>query len=213
VGKPNRILYLHAVNRIDRRKREITDRILQAAFDLFLAQGVAATTIEEICDRANVANRTFFNHFPTRQAMVAALAHRRMTNVHDLEVIRINEPVPARIIGMFDDIAAALLKSSDAYRQLISEMMATAGQGTHRGLGLHNMFVEIIEGGVARGEVTTRHDPKTLADIIISALSGPIGNWTVDPTYALGAHLHQTARALADLLSFDTVAPPLRPPR
>jgi hypothetical protein len=74
-------VYSVAVNRIDRRKRETTDRILQAAFDLFLVQGVAATTIEEICDRADVANRTFFNHFPTRQAMVAALAQRRLTDV------------------------------------------------------------------------------------------------------------------------------------
>lgn len=201
------------MNRIDRRKRETTDRILQAAFDLFLVQGVAATTIEEICDRADVANRTFFNHFATRQAMVAALAQRRLTDVHDLEVIRLDEQVPARIIGMFDDIAAALLKSSDAYRQIISEMMATAGHGTHRGSGLHNMFVEIIEGGIARGEVTTRHDPQTLADIIISALSGPIGNWTLDATYPLGTHLDQTARALADLLSLDKVATPTRPRR
>ena len=38
------------VNRMDRRKREVRDRILGAAFDLFLSQGVSATTIEEICD-------------------------------------------------------------------------------------------------------------------------------------------------------------------
>jgi hypothetical protein len=138
------------VNRIDRRKREINERILQAAFDLFLVQGVTATTIEEICERADVANRTFFNHFPTRHAMMAAV-----------------------------------------------------GRGSHRGSGLHQMFVEMVNVGITRGEVTTRHDPQTLAGIITSALSGPIGNWTVDPTYPLDTSLHDTARALADLLSLD----------
>jgi hypothetical protein len=65
------------------------------------------------------------------------------------------------------------------------------------------MFVEMVNVGITRGEVTTRRDPQTLAGIITSALSGPIGNWTVDPTYPLDTSLHDTARALADLLSLD----------
>jgi len=191
------------VNRIDRRKREINERILQAAFDLFLVQGVTATTIEEICERADVANRTFFNHFPTRHAMMAALTQRRLTDMRDLENTRADELVPARIIGMFDDIAAALLRSTDTYREIVSEMMAAVGRGTHRCSGLHQMFVQMVNVGIMRGEVTTRHDPQTLAGIITSALSGPIGNWTVDPTYPLDTSLRDTARALADLLSLD----------
>jgi AcrR family transcriptional regulator len=91
------------VNRIDRRKREISDHILQAAFDLFLVQGVTATTIEEICERADVANRTFFNYFPTRHAMMSALTQRRLTDMHDLENTRVDEPVPARIISALAD--------------------------------------------------------------------------------------------------------------
>ena len=60
------------------------EKILAAAFELFLSQGVAATTIEEICERADVANRTFFNHFATRQDMIRALAERRLVNLHDV---------------------------------------------------------------------------------------------------------------------------------
>ena len=77
-----------AMNRMDRRKMEVRDRILGAAFDLFLSQGVSATTIEEICERADVANRTFFNHFPTRQDMMRALAESRLLNLHDVVVDR-----------------------------------------------------------------------------------------------------------------------------
>ena len=131
------------MNRIDRRKREISDRILRAAFDLFLVQGVAATTIEEICQRADVANRTFFNHFPTRHAMVAALAKRLLTDVHDLEVTRVDEPVPARIIGIFDDIAAALMKSTESYREIISYLHQVSAPLRRRG--------KLSEAAVERG--------------------------------------------------------------
>ena len=92
----------------ERRKHEVREKILAAAFDLFLAQGAAATKIEEICERADVANRTFFNHFATRQDMIRALAERRLVNLHDVFFDRGDEAIPVRLIGVFDDIAVAL---------------------------------------------------------------------------------------------------------
>jgi AcrR family transcriptional regulator len=186
---------------MERRKLEVREKILAAAFDLFLGQGVAATTIEEICERADVANRTFFNHFATRQDMVRALAERRLVNLHDVFFDRGDEAIPARLIGVFDDIAAALGQSGDTYRELIGEMLTTSGYGIQRGFNLHDTFVELVKEGVARGEVSARHDPETLADIIVGALSGGIVNWTVDRTYSLETNLHNLAVALAELLS------------
>jgi AcrR family transcriptional regulator len=189
-----------AMNRMDRRKMEVRDRILSAAFDLFLSQGVSATTIEEICERADVANRTFFNHFPTRQDMMRALAESRLLNLHDVVVDRSTEPVPARLVGLFDDIASALVKSSDTYREVIAEMLASSGYGIQRGFALHATFLQLVKEGVARGEVSVRHDVETLADIIVGALTGGIVNWTVDKTYSLESGLHNLAMALSDLL-------------
>jgi AcrR family transcriptional regulator len=189
------------VNRLERRKLEVREKILVAAFDLFLGQGVAATTIEEICERADVANRTFFNHFATRQDMIRALAERRLVNLHDVVFDRADEAIPARLVGVFDDIAAALAKSDDTYRELIGEMLATSGYGVQRGFNLHDTFAELVKEGVARGEVSATHDAETLADIIVGALSGGILNWTVDRTYSLQTNLHNLGVALAELLS------------
>jgi AcrR family transcriptional regulator len=189
------------VNRLERRKLEVREKILAAAFDLFLGQGVAATTIEEICERADVANRTFFNHFATRQDMIRALAERRLVNLHDVVFDRADEAIPARLVGVFDDIAAALAKSDDTYRELIGEMLATSGYGVQRGFNLHDTFAELVKEGVARGEVSATHDAETLADIIVGALSGGIVNWTVDRTYSLQTNLHNLGVALAELLS------------
>ena len=189
------------MNRLERRKLEVREKILAAAFELFLDKGVAATTIEEICDRADVANRTFFNHFATRQDMIRALAQRRLVNLHDVVFDRDNQQIPERLVGVFDDIAAALVGTGDTYRELIGEMLATSGYGIQRGFNLHDTFVELIKEGVARGEVGARHDAETLADIIVGALSGGIVNWTVDRTYSLETNLHNLGVALAELLT------------
>jgi AcrR family transcriptional regulator len=191
------------MNRMDRRKQEVRDRILGAAFDLFLVHGVSATTLEDICERADVANRTFFNHFPTRHDMMRALADERLFNLHDVVFDRANEPIPTRLIGLFDDIAATLGKSSDTYREVIAEMLAAAGYGIQRGFALHDTFLELVKEGVARGEVGVRHDAQTLADIIVGALTGGIVNWTVDKTYSIESGFHALAVALADLLGAD----------
>jgi AcrR family transcriptional regulator len=189
------------VNRLERRKLEVREKILVAAFELFLDKGVAATTIEEICDRADVANRTFFNHFATRQDMIRALAQRRLANLRDVVFDRGDQPIPERLVSVFDDIAAALVGSGDTYREMIGEMLATSGYGIQRGFNLHDTFVELVKEGVARGEVGARHDAETLADIIVGALSGGIVNWTVDRTYSLETNLHNLGVALAELLS------------
>jgi AcrR family transcriptional regulator len=188
------------MNRAERRKQELRERILVAAFELFLSQGVSATKIDEICERADIAGRTFFNHFATRQDMIRALAERRLLNLHDVVFARGDEPVPQRLVGVFDDIAKTLVDSGETYREMIGEMMTAADYGSRRGSPFHETFVELVKDGLARGEIHTRHDPQIVADIVVGALSGAIVNWRVDTTYSLVTNLHDLGSALADLL-------------
>ncbi|MDT5091389.1 MAG: hypothetical protein QOH60_752 [Mycobacterium sp.] len=194
-------MYPETMGRADRRKQEVRDRILSAAFDLFLLQGVTATTVGDICDRADVANRTFFNHFPTRQDMVRALAERRLLNLHDVVSARTEGSAIERLVGVFDDIAATLVKSGDTYREMIGEMFASTGFGLQRGFGLHQTFLELVKDGVASGEIAAKHDPHTLADIVVGALFSGLMNWTTDKTYPLKSGLHDMALALTDVLA------------
>jgi AcrR family transcriptional regulator len=53
------------------RKREATRAALEhAAWELFEQRGFGATTIEDITERVDVAERTFFRHFPSKEAVL-----------------------------------------------------------------------------------------------------------------------------------------------
>lgn len=53
------------------RRKTATRRALQeAAVALFAERGFAGTTIDDICDRAEVARRTFFRYFTSKEAVL-----------------------------------------------------------------------------------------------------------------------------------------------
>ena len=58
------------LGRRDRKKQATRAAIVEAALDLFEEQGFAATTVDEIAERADVAQRTFFRHFATKEAVL-----------------------------------------------------------------------------------------------------------------------------------------------
>ncbi|HEX9705201.1 MAG TPA: TetR/AcrR family transcriptional regulator [Gemmatimonadales bacterium] len=62
------------LTRRERKKEETKERILEAAFALFRKHGVEATTVEEICEKADVAKGTFFNYFPHKEAVFGYLS-------------------------------------------------------------------------------------------------------------------------------------------
>ena len=66
------------LSRRERRKREVRDRIMRAAMKRFIRQGFDDTRVDEIAQDADVAQKTFFNYFPTKQDLFHQLAEERI---------------------------------------------------------------------------------------------------------------------------------------
>src|SRR6516162_2099426 len=64
--------------RRERRKVETRRQIFQAAMKLFEKKGIFNTTVEEITQAADVGKGTFFNYFPSKEAILSALAERQL---------------------------------------------------------------------------------------------------------------------------------------
>jgi AcrR family transcriptional regulator len=68
----------------ERKKRERRRCIENAAIDLFTARGFDGTTIEDIAAAADIAPRTFFYYFPTKEDVVLADYASRLDRIIDL---------------------------------------------------------------------------------------------------------------------------------
>jgi AcrR family transcriptional regulator len=54
----------------ERKKQRTREQIISAAMSLFAERGYHATTIADIAEAADVAPRTFFSYFPSKEAVV-----------------------------------------------------------------------------------------------------------------------------------------------
>ncbi len=55
----------------ERRRLQTQERIRSVAFELFRSRGFEETTVDEIAAAAGISRRTFFNHFPNKDDVVA----------------------------------------------------------------------------------------------------------------------------------------------
>ncbi|HIF98284.1 MAG TPA: TetR/AcrR family transcriptional regulator, partial [Myxococcales bacterium] len=77
------------LGRRERRKLEVRARIREAGVALFDTRGIQATTIQDICERADVAQKTFFNHFPSRRHLLREIAQASLGQLLlDIEAVR-----------------------------------------------------------------------------------------------------------------------------
>ena len=92
-----------------RRKAQTQEMIHEAAVELFEAQGVKATTVEEIAARAGVSSRTFFRHFASKEQAALPGQQRLRRAIDALELPDVEELGPSAALRAVEEMAAAVI--------------------------------------------------------------------------------------------------------
>ena len=192
-----------ALTRRERRKREVRNRIVEAAGELFRLQGYSATRVTEICDRADVAEKTFFNHFPTKQDVLSDLAAMAVGELlMTIESARKDGRTTAnRIAIFFGRIAETMATAGPPQKELVSaivQVVHASGETSDDARKLHEAFAALVADGLAAGDVTTRHAPETLTEMIIGAYYVLTFNFVNLEGFAVRQQADAVARFLAD---------------
>ena len=73
------------------------ERILAAADKLFYSQGIRAVGVDTIAAEAGVSKRTLYNHYPSKDALIAAYLTARFRHLPPSDA-----PAAEQILGAFD---------------------------------------------------------------------------------------------------------------
>jgi AcrR family transcriptional regulator len=103
------------------------ERILEAAIGLYIEQGVSGTTIRQIGQRADVAPGTLRSHFPSRDALDAAMAERLTAEapLPDLSIFHGARSLEERIGRLIRASGTFLDRAARLYRMWLREPMLT----------------------------------------------------------------------------------------
>ena len=117
-------------------------RILQTAHDLFYREGVRATGIDRIIERAGVTKVTFYRHFPSKNDLVAAYLDYR----HE------------RWMTWFTDALGRLPRNMEfPLAPVVSALKEWFNTPDYRGCAFINGVVELDGIGPWVAEVSLRH--------------------------------------------------------
>jgi len=195
--------------RRERKKRELRARIYETARQLFLEHGFEATTVAQIAEAADVAQGTFFNHFPSKQAVLAELTNEVSGYLQSMVDQQLARPVSAldRITGFADSVAKEVGQARALARDVLVELMRTSarpGEAYPYLARVRGLFGEILREGQEQGDVRADLDATFLAEMVVGALHVGVTNWLVDPGYPLEERLLQTAAFIREAIQART---------
>ena len=168
------------MTRRERKKLETRRRILAAALELMSARGYDGVRIEEIAAAADIANATFFLHFPTKAALIAAFNEQVSEKVAE----RLSE-FDFGAVEQLELLRAIVLdewgRYSDLLRQIVADAVAQQDSASfaQSSSSLVSLVQAIVEKGQANSELSAEFDADIVAQTLVSAWRASTTQWAV----------------------------------
>ncbi len=194
------------LTRRERRKREVRDRIVDAAVALFEKQGPQATKVDEICERADVAQKTFFNHFATKQHLVSEIATTFLESLFaTLDELRQSAgSASERLTQFFSGLAERSEEAGPMHRELVLEVIRVAHLEHHEPAQMRfvqDAFRAFLED--CRDELRPDHPIETLTETVVGTFYVLMLNWVSIDDYPLHERSTAAGRLLAESLTTE----------
>lgn len=146
---------VRARSRRESNKIATRARILAAAKELFATQGVSGTTVDELAERSQVSRGTFFNYFPTKDAVLTALWADQVDNLAvQVDGLMAQQMSTADRIGqLFAGVVEATERQPGYLKAVTGELEAAFAEPTivvPRVARFHSILMRVIHGGLAQ---------------------------------------------------------------
>ena len=151
------------ISRRERKKRDTHKRILDAAMELMAETPYDQVRIEDICTAADVANATFFLHFPNKSALVAAFNDDLAGKIAE-QLAGTREGAAERLRQLLHIYLAEWGTHRHLMRQIVLEFIAQPTSEvsfSEVSPGLLGVVAGIIREGQKSGEFAPRIAPET----------------------------------------------------
>lgn len=183
-----------APSRRIRKQKQMRQKLTAVAMELFAAHGYDSVTMEQIANSADVAKGTLYNHFPIKEALIAAWVHEEIEQSREklLTEVRTHRRFRSRIL-VFLAASRGWCEANKAYlpaylRYRLLDLGATVPSG-----GMHTLdgvgwtLAELIDEAQNDGELRDDLPAEQLAEFLAHMYLGVLLRWLSGKTPDLNA--------------------------
>ncbi len=163
----------------EEKKRETRASIVTTAVGLFRAQGYERTRVQDVAERLRISEATFFNYFPTKHAVLEAVADERLDEaVEQLRQAATGDgrPALARLEELVRSFAAGFAHDRELAVLLVAHTRFAQGE-TERESRAHALLTSLLGDGQQRGEIRTDVAAGDLATLVMAFMLAMIVRW------------------------------------
>lgn len=187
-------------SRRERKKQETRERLLEAAWQRFRAQGYANTTIEEITEAADVAKGTFFNYFESKEVLLGEVVSWQIRG--EVERALTGEDVPRSAVGRLKRVVLAMLERMRPDGELACLLFGSPIDESVRHETIHRMgrMVErLVEEGQVSGEIRADVEAELVVRLLMTCVFFNSARWhEAEVKFSLADRLIESIDMLMD---------------
>ena len=167
------------------KKQQMRARLYGAAIELFRTNGFDKTAVREVITAVGVSEPTFYNYFPTKEAVLDEFAARTLDSI--AEQLRTTIDASSNIESTIRAVMALLadvFSSDPEFMAVVATrsglFWGPSGGIIERHLGIYELLTQLFEASQQRGEVRHDFDPQHLAETLAGASMVATVNWLID---------------------------------
>jgi AcrR family transcriptional regulator len=167
----------------EQKKEQIRRQLYESAMALFRERGVEATRVKDIIERVQVSEATFFNYFPTKEAVLrtSELDLKELYGIYLRELlVRSDEPVPVRVRELVSVIGQVFAGDREFMAALVGRTTIFYGsvdRGKEMDMENFGLLAELFGQGQQAGEIDAALQPVQLAEMLTAVFMLTITNW------------------------------------
>lgn len=193
------------LSRRELRKQEVRGRISEAALQLFAEKGCDDVTVEEICELAAVARKTFYNYYPSKPHLIRelseALFYDETRNVVELAMEK-HQSTADRLAAfchfMVDNMTNYEALERSLVQQTLLDLSSDQSRGGEQLRLLNQAFAMLLEDGRQRGDVNPKLSIAFMAEMVVGSMCALVLNWMHDPDYPLRPRIDELGQFMVD---------------
>ncbi len=169
----------------ERKKQQTREEILASALRLFRERGFDQTRVRDICEQVQISEATFFNYFPSKDALLDAhsLGTAELYGAllqHELAFPE--RPVADRVREIIRAVGQAFASEREVMSLVITRsnlFFGSTGTKAERDMKNYERFSELFRQGQESGEIRSDVGTYQLAEILSASMMMTILNWLI----------------------------------